>query len=86
MSLYTYENDAFGVSNCYDECAKSWPPAVLDANTKLGKNYSLIKRTDGTWQAAFKGQPLYLSVRDKKVGETNGDGVGNVWFLARPDF
>ena len=86
MSLYTYENDSTGVSNCYGECAKFWPPAILDASTVLGENYSLITRSYGTMQAAFKGQPLYLSVLDKTVGETNGDGIGDVWFLARPDF
>lgn len=86
MSLYTYENDNLGVSNCYGECAKAWPPALLDADTVLGENYSLIERNDGTMQAAFKGQPLYLSVLDNKIGETNGDGVRGVWYLARPDF
>jgi len=86
MSLYTYENDTFGVSNCYGECAEAWPPALLDANTILGENYSLIERSDGTMQAAFKGQPLYLSRLDESVGETNGDGFGGVWYLARPEF
>lgn len=86
MSLYTYENDILGVSNCYGVCADAWPPALLDANTVMSESYSLIKRDDGKMQAAFKGQPLYLSVLDKRVGDTNGDGVGGVWFLARPDF
>lgn len=86
MSLYTYENDTLWVSSCYRECANAWPPAILPADTELGENYSLIERNDGTMQAAFKGQPLYLSVLDKGVGETNGDGIEDVWFLARPDF
>jgi len=86
MSLYTYENDSPARSNCYGECAEAWPPALLDAGVVLGENYSLISRVDGTMQAAFKGQPLYLSVLDKKIGETNGDGVGEVWYLARPEF
>lgn len=86
MSLYTFENDSQNRSNCYGECAQAWPPALLDAGVVLGENYSLIPRDDGTMQAAFKGQPLYLSVLDKKIGETNGDGVGGVWYLARPEF
>lgn len=84
MSLYYYAKDAAGVSNCYDTCAANWPPVVLDANAVLGENYSLIARTDGTMQAAFKGQPLYLFAGDKDVGDINGDGVGGVWMLARP--
>jgi predicted lipoprotein with Yx(FWY)xxD motif len=86
MSLYTFENDEIGKSDCYGSCAKTWPPALLPAGTPLGENYSLIQRTDGSMQAAFKGQPLYLYVGDNKIGDIKGDGVGDVWFLARPDF
>ncbi|MGE4609955.1 MAG: hypothetical protein AAED33_00870 [Paracoccaceae bacterium] len=85
FSLYTYENDEIGKSNCYGACAKTWPPALLPAGTPLGESYSLIQRTDGTMQAVFKGQPLYLYIGDKKIGDINGDGIGDVWFLARPD-
>ncbi len=84
MSLYTFANDGVGKSNCYDTCAQNWPPALLDDGTALGKNYSLIQRTDGTMQAAFRGQPLYLYIGDENVGDTNGDGVANLWVLARP--
>ena len=84
MSLYTYDEDQAGVSNCTNECAKTWPPATLDAGTKLGENYSLIKRADGTMQAAFHGMPLYLYSKDRKPGDISGDGVGGVWHLARP--
>jgi len=84
MSLYTYDNDTVGQSNCYDECAKNWPPATLDAGTKLGESYSLIQRADGTMQAAFRGLPLYLYSKDRKPGDVNGDGVDGLWRLARP--
>jgi len=86
MSLYTFEQDQIGKSNCYDACAQTWPPALLPAGTQLGESYTLVQRSDGTMQAAFRGQPLYLYVGDKNIGDTNGDGVGDVWFLARPDF
>lgn len=86
MSLYTNAKDPLGVSTCYDKCSEAWPPALLDQDADLGENYSLIQRKNGTYQAAFKGQPLYLSTMDKAPGETNGDGVEDQWFLARPDF
>jgi predicted lipoprotein with Yx(FWY)xxD motif len=84
MSLYTYSEDEIGKSNCYNECAKDWHPATLDAETKLGESYSLINRADGTIQAAFRGMPLYLYSKDRKPGDIYGDGVDGVWHLARP--
>ncbi|VAW21204.1 hypothetical protein MNBD_ALPHA11-597, partial [hydrothermal vent metagenome] len=54
------------------------------ASVELGENYSLIERTDGSMQAAFKGQPLYLFIGDKNIGDINGDGKNGVWRLAKP--
>ncbi len=84
MSLYTYDLDQPGQSNCDAECLTNWTPATLAAGTKLGTNYSLIKRDDGTMQAAFRGMPLYLYAKDKRPGDISGDGVDGLWRLARP--
>ena len=83
MALYTFDGDAEGVSNCYGDCAANWPPAVLDAGSKLGKNYALIPRNDGTMQIAFRGKPLYLYTGDSEIGDISGDGVGGVWHLSK---
>ncbi|PHQ80606.1 MAG: hypothetical protein COB65_11060 [Thalassobium sp.] len=84
MSLYTYDMDQPGVSNCTGDCTSVWKPALLDAGTALGENYTLVTRDDGTQQAAFRGQPLYLFTGDAKPGDTNGDGLDGLWRLARP--
>jgi len=84
MALYTYDKDQSGVSNCYDQCAIIWPPAIMPAGTKLGENYTLIKRKDGAMQIAYKGQPLYLYSKDARIGDISGDGVKGVWRVARP--
>jgi len=84
MSLYTYAKDLAGQSNCYGACLDDWTPAILDADTKLGNNYTLIRRTDGSMQAAFRGLPLYLYSKDRKPGDIKGDGVDGMWSLARP--
>ena len=84
MSLYTYDRDQVGVSNCKDECATNWVPALLDAGTQLVESYTLIKRADGKMQAAFRGMPLYLYSKDQVPGDINGDGIDSVWHLARP--
>ncbi len=85
MSLYFHAADEAGVSNCYGECAATWPPVLLDADAQLGKNYSLIRRADGTWQAAYRERPLYRYSGDGNVGDVNGAGIDGVWELARPE-
>ncbi len=84
MSLYTFDNDAAGVSNCNGGCAASWPPLMAKAGAEAPEGYSIITRKGGDLQWAYQDQPLYLWIQDRKVGQTTGDGVGGVWHLARP--
>ncbi len=84
MTLYTFDKDKRGVSNCYDDCAVKWPPLMGDAAMDLPKGYGLIARKDGGMQVAYKGQPLYLWFKDEKPGDMTGDGVKGVWHTARP--
>lgn len=84
MTLYTFDKDAQGVSNCYDDCATKWPPLMGQAGMDLANGYSLIERKDGGMQVAYKGQPLYLWFKDNQPGEMTGDGVKGVWHTARP--
>jgi predicted lipoprotein with Yx(FWY)xxD motif len=82
MTLYTYDKDTAGVSNCYDKCAENWPPLMADASAKAEGDFTIVDRTDGSKMWAFKGMPLYLWVKDTKPGDTTGDGVGGVWHTA----
>jgi predicted lipoprotein with Yx(FWY)xxD motif len=82
MTLYTYDKDTAGVSNCYDKCAENWPPLMADASAKAEGDFTIVDRTDGSKMWAFKGMPLYLWVKDTKPGDTTGDGVGEVWHTA----
>ena len=34
MTLYTFDDDRKGKSNCYDDCAKGWPPFTAAADAK----------------------------------------------------
>lgn len=82
MTLYTFDKDEAGKSNCYDQCATNWPPLAADAAAKADGDFTIVDRTDGTKMWAFKGKPLYLWVKDTKAGDTTGDGVGGVWHTA----
>ena len=83
MTLYTWDKDAVGVSNCYDQCADNWPPLLVDASTKVEGDFTLVDRKDSDKKiVAYKGMPLYLWIKDTKPGDTTGDGVGGTWHTA----
>ena len=88
MTLYIWDKDAVGVSNCYDKCAVAWPPMWVAADTAVSGDFTLVDRTDATGDhanmkiVAYKGWPLYLWVKDTKPGDTTGDGVGGTWHTA----
>lgn len=85
MTLYTSDKDTTGVSTCYNTCAKVWPPYTSGATSQKGfpANISVITRTDGTKQFAWKGMPLYYFATDAKVGDITGNGVGGVWHIVK---
>ncbi|ASY69483.1 lipoprotein [Sinorhizobium fredii] len=84
MTLYTYKDDQKGVSACYDQCAKNWPPFMVEGNAMAEGAYSIVERKDGSKQWAKDGMPLYFWVKDKKMGDITGDGVKGEWDVARP--
>ena len=86
MTLYVFDKDAAGSgkSVCNGPCATNWPPLMADASAKSSGDFSVITRDDGARQWAYKGKPLYYWAKDKKPGDKTGDGVNNVWHVARP--
>jgi predicted lipoprotein with Yx(FWY)xxD motif len=85
MTLYTYDKDEMGKSNCYDQCAANWPPYLAAADAMAEGEWTIIDRTDGTKQWAYEGKPLYLYVDDKKPGDMMGEGKGGVWHIVKAD-
>lgn len=85
MTLYTFDKDTKGVSNCSGNCATLWPPYTSGATVEsmLPANITVITRTDGSKQFAWDGMPLYYYSKDTKAGDINGDGVGGVWHIAK---
>ena len=84
MSLYTFDKDSAGATVCYDQCAINWPPLFAEDGDMAEGAYSIVERKDGTKQWAKDGMPLYFWVKDEKMGDITGDGVGGNWDLARP--
>ena len=84
MTLYIFDKDTPGKSNCKGKCAKAWPPLMASSGSKQMGDYTVITRDDGSKQWAYKGMPLYTWFKDKKPGDTTGDGVGGKWHVAKP--
>ena len=82
MTLYIFDKDAPGVTNCYDKCAVNWPPLMADASAAAEGEFTVVDRTDGSKMWAYKGWPLYYWKDDAAPGDITGDGVGGVWHLA----
>ena len=85
MTLYLFEADTDGTSTCYDECADAWPALVDDAPTAGdGVDDALLdttERDDGELQVTYAGQPLYYFAADQAPGDTEGQGLNDVWYV-----
>ncbi len=85
MTLYTFDKDEAGKTNCYDKCATNWPPFAAAADAKPEGEWTIVDRTDGSKMWAYDGKPLYTFIEDKKAGDMIGEGKGGVWHVAKPD-
>jgi predicted lipoprotein with Yx(FWY)xxD motif len=90
LTLYTFKEDTGTTSSCYGPCATAWPPFIVEAGTSVtggpgvSGTFGTTARTDGATQVTYKGAPLYYFGGDAKAGDTNGQGLNGVWFVAAP--
>jgi len=85
MTLYVFDKDSPGKSACNGPCASNWPPLTATPSSMPAGDYTIIARTDGSKQWAYKGRPLYTWKNDKKPGDITGDGFLNgAWHIAQP--
>jgi predicted lipoprotein with Yx(FWY)xxD motif len=89
-TLYLFEKDKHGKSACSGACAQNWPPLLTKGKPKASgsvkaSKLGTTKRSDGTTQVTYGGNPLYTFVLDKnKPGSTKGEGVdafGAEWYV-----
>lgn len=88
-TLYYFAKDANGESNCGGDCLNIWPvfyQEKISVSPGLSSSdFGTITRNDGMKQTTFKGWPLYYYSGDVSPGDIKGEGVANVWFIARPN-
>ncbi len=83
-TIYLFAPDDQGESTCYDECEAAWPIVGELSSVGDGLDSSLLGTTDrttGDVQATYNGWPLYYFANDSAPGDTNGQGVNDVWFV-----
>jgi predicted lipoprotein with Yx(FWY)xxD motif len=88
MTLYYFAKDSVGKSTTTGTLLTNWPlfnPAgFIVPSTLSAVDFGTITRDDGAKVATYKGWPLYYYINDKFSGDTNGQGIGGVWFVVNP--
>ena len=88
LYIFTKDTKDSGKSVCNGDCASTWPPLVVDsldevkADSGVGGKLALVTRDDGTKQVSYNGMPLYYFAADAAAGDTKGQGIGGIWFVA----
>jgi predicted lipoprotein with Yx(FWY)xxD motif/mono/diheme cytochrome c family protein len=86
QTLYAFTEDSDGTSACYDQCAENWPPVIVEGSAPSAAalatgELGTTEREDGSLQLTYNGMPLYTFAQDETIGDVNGEGANDVWFL-----
>ncbi|WP_214408777.1 COG4315 family predicted lipoprotein [Sphaerisporangium fuscum] len=92
-ALYMFEKDKDNTSNCYDNCAVTWPPLLTRGKPEAGTGVKqdllgTATRRNGDKQVTYNKMPLYYYTGDRNAGEYTGQGkneFGGKWYLVSPD-
>lgn len=89
-TLYFFTKDVAGESQCTGGCLNDWPvyyaPDLQPASGVSAGDFAVITRSDGSQQTTYKGWPLYYYSGDANPGDVNGEAVGGVWYVAKPNY
>ncbi len=81
-TLYVFDLDQNQTSPmCNAACAELWPPYILTTAEVAGVKapFGSIMRASQKAQLTYNGRPVYTYGFDRKEGDDQGDGIGNVW-------
>lgn len=88
-TVYLWEKDGTGPSQCSGECLTVWPAVTSGAAPKAGAGVQpgLLGTVGGSQQVSYHGHPLYYFAGDTSAGSTSGqgnDGFGAKWWVVAP--
>ena len=90
LTVYLFEGDKAGVSNCTGACPSAWPPVIGTPQAQgaaMSADLGTITRSDGRRQVTYKGHPLYRFIKDGDSGDAYGHGAkafGADWYALAP--
>jgi predicted lipoprotein with Yx(FWY)xxD motif len=90
LTLYYYKPDTSTTAACTGGCASAWPPLLFTGSgtptsaTPLPGTLSVVTSANGA-QVQYQGHFLYTFGGDSAPGDTHGEGIGNVWYVATTD-
>lgn len=85
LYLYTPDGDDIDESQCTGGCASAWPPLTAK-KARVGKGLDASFVTvNAARQVAYNNHLLYTYGGDSTKGDTNGQGVGGVWYVVGVD-
>lgn len=84
MTLYMFDKDVDGVTNCAGECSALWTILAANADDKAKGDFAGVDRVDGAKQWTCRRKPLYTFAKDGAAAGVKGDGFKGVWHIARP--
>jgi len=74
-SVYSSDADEPGKSNCTDKCLEEWTPVLAPQTATARGDWSVIERTSGVKQWAYRGKPLYTHAQDQRGRSMEGSDV-----------
>ncbi len=89
-TLYYFTADSATQSACSGACAQMWPLLLFTgsggptSSTSLAGKLSIQTDANGS-QVEYNGHPLYIFSGDTAPGQTNGEGLFGMWFVATPN-
>ena len=90
LTLYYFTADSATQSAVSGNLAQIWPPQLFTgsgeptSSTPLAGKLSVQTDVNGN-QVEYNGHPLYTFSGDSAPGQTNGEGITGMWFVATPN-
>jgi predicted lipoprotein with Yx(FWY)xxD motif len=92
-TLYLFEADKAGKSECNGACTSAWPPYLSNGTPHAGTGVTgallgtSIRGDGGGTQVTYRGHPLYYYAGDNRPGDAAGQGLnqfGARWYVLAP--